>query len=160
MRRLRHPTPLWRATLWLLLAAWLAFMGYMTLTATQPASVADATLRSAVGAATGHTSSVSTGRGVWEGLSNVALSVPLGFLVGLLLPRHRWLAVLACTLTSGAIELLQATVVTTRQASFGDVLHNAVGGLVGWLLALVVVWVLRRSAVTPRRRSPDRWGAR
>jgi len=147
----QDPGPAWPAARWVLLAAWLAFVGYMTLTAVQPHNGIDDFLRRVAHGLTGHSSSLSTTRGAWEKLSNVALFVPLGVLVTLVLRRrHRWLAPILCLLASVAVELLQAAVVTTRQASAGDVALNTLGGVIGWLIALPLIGHLRRRRLALR----------
>jgi glycopeptide antibiotics resistance protein len=119
----------------------------MTLTPAQPHEEADQALQRTVETVTGHPSAVSTTTGVTEQLANVALFVPVGFLVTLLLPRRRrWLAVPTAAVLSGLIETLQATVVTTRNASPGDVLMNTLGGIAGFGLALAALARTRRRA--------------
>lgn len=141
----QDPGPAVPAVRWVLLACWLAFVGYMTLTAVQPHSGVDTFLRRVLHAITGHSSSASTTGGVWEELGNVALFVPLGLFVTLALRRpHRWLAPLICLVLSIAVELLQAGVVTTRHASLQDIAENTLGGVLGWLLALPLIAHLRR----------------
>jgi glycopeptide antibiotics resistance protein len=85
---------------------------------------------------------VSDGRLVWsqtEVLANVALFVPLGFLLTLITCRPLLSAVL-CLLGSAGIELAQAEWLVTRVASIADVQHNAFGGLLG----VVVAWLFLR----------------
>lgn len=141
----QDPGPAWPAARWVLLALWLAFVGYMTLSAVQPHNGIDDFLRRAAQALTGHSSRLSTTSGGWEKLSNVALFLPLGVLVTLVLQqRHRWLAPFLCLAASAAVEVLQAAVVTTRQASLRDVALNTVGGVIGWLIAVPLIGHLRR----------------
>jgi VanZ family protein len=145
------PGPAWPAARWILLAVWLGFVGYMTLTAVQPHSGIDAFLRRVARAITGHTSSLSTTSGWWEEAANVALFVPLGMVVTLVLRRRwRWLAPILCLLISVCVEVLQDVVVTTRHASGVDIVENTIGGVIGWLLALPIIGQLRRQR---RRRS-------
>ncbi|HET7530947.1 MAG TPA: VanZ family protein [Mycobacteriales bacterium] len=138
------PGPAWPAARWLLLAIWLGVVGYMTLSAVQPHNGIDSFLRSIVRAVTGHTSALSTTRGAWEEIANVALFVPLGVLVTLVLQRRRrWLAPLLCCAVSVGIEVLQDVVVTTRHASARDIGLNTVGGVIGWLACLPLITYLR-----------------
>ena len=79
-----------------------------------------------------------------EALANVALFVPAGFLLAVVLGRC-WPGVLACVLASGAIELAQGAFLPTRVPSWADVEHNGLGGLVGALIAWpLVAWLRRR----------------
>ncbi|MBO9521629.1 MAG: VanZ family protein [Nocardioidaceae bacterium] len=81
--------------------------------------------------------SASSGRLSWdrtEVLANVALFVPYGFLLRILLGRA-WAAVLLCVLISAGIELAQQAYLPTRVPTVADVEHNALGGLLGALLA-------------------------
>ena len=70
---------------------------------------------------------------------NVLLFVPLGILVVLLLRVRWWEAALVAVLVSCGIELVQAIPALHRETSLADVLSNGIGGLLGALLARVVV---------------------
>ena len=64
---------------------------------------------------------------------NVLLFAPLG--AGMGLARMRWTTALAFVFFSTVgIELLQLTLITGRDASFGDILANTAGGTLGFLL--------------------------
>jgi hypothetical protein len=92
---------------------------------------------------------LSDGRLVWsetEVLANVALFVPAGFLLSIVLGRPAVAAVL-CVVASAGIELAQYRYFPTRVPSAADVQHNALGGVVGALLA----WPLSRPAPALRR---------
>lgn len=89
--------------------------------------------------------------------SNVVMFLPLGLFGALALPsRRRWLAVPALVLLTVGIELTQGAGLPGRFASVSDVLANSLGGLLGYLLAVLVVRMLRRHgrgrhrAVAPR----------
>lgn len=69
-----------------------------------------------------------------EVLANVALFVPAGFLLAVVLGRPLLSAVL-CVVGSACIELAQQRWFPSRVPSFADVQHNGLGGLVGALLA-------------------------
>ena len=74
-----------------------------------------------------------------EGAANVLLFVPLGLMVALLLPVHRWwLAGVAGALTSTAIETVQYLALSQRQASLGDVVNNTLGAVLGAVTIRVV----------------------
>lgn len=68
-----------------------------------------------------------------EVLANVALFVPLGFLLAIAVGRV-WPAVSLCLLGSAGIEWFQTTL-TSRVPTVDDVVHNTMGGLVGALAA-------------------------
>jgi glycopeptide antibiotics resistance protein len=71
--------------------------------------------------------------------ANIAMFVPLGFLMALALPRKAvWAAILLIPAFSGAIELFQATFLAARFASVLDVVANTAGGYLGAVLAIVL----------------------
>jgi len=71
----------------------------------------------------------------WEFLLNVALFVPVGLLIALLLgPRLFWIAALMALAISCSIESLQF-VIPNRVPDARDLLSNGLGGLIGTLLA-------------------------
>lgn len=79
----------------------------------------------------------SGGRLDWsetEVLANVALFVPAGFLLAMVLGRPLVSAVL-CVVAAACIELAQQRWFPSRVPSVADVRHNGLGGLVGALLA-------------------------
>jgi glycopeptide antibiotics resistance protein len=74
--------------------------------------------------------------GVLAGLAgNVALFVPLGFLLPLLAPRfhRRWPTVVAGFALSAAIELSQVAFPGVRRPDVNDVLANTLGTALGFL---------------------------
>jgi hypothetical protein len=73
--------------------------------------------------------------GALDVAANIVLFVPLGFALALATGRW-WVAVAACIATTVAIEALQVGVVLGRDASFGDLLTNSLGGWIGVELAL------------------------
>lgn len=80
-----------------------------------------------------------------EFVANVAMFVPLGFLVALALPRRGlWLFMLLIPAFSGTIELLQASFLAERFASVLDVLANTIGGYGGAIVAVVLRAAVRR----------------
>jgi glycopeptide antibiotics resistance protein len=90
-----------------------------------------------------------------EALANVALFVPAGFLLAVVL-RRCWPSVLGCVLASAAIEGAQHAYLPSRVPSLADVEHNGLGGLIGALLAWpLVAWLRRRRTAALRARSVD-----
>ena len=90
---------------------------------------------------------VSDGQLVWsqtEVLANVALFVPAGFLLALVLGRPL-LAAGLCILGSVLIEYVQAVYLPTRVGTGADVLHNGYGAVLGALLAWPFVSAVRGS---------------
>lgn len=74
-----------------------------------------------------------------EFLGNVALFVPIGALIGLALPRRRWVAMLLCgPALSTAVELVQRHFLSDRYASLSDIIANSIGSTLGVLIALAV----------------------
>ncbi|WP_417374463.1 VanZ family protein [Glutamicibacter protophormiae] len=84
---------------------------------------------------------------------NVALFVPLGFLMTFVL-RPGWLGILVSLALSVSAELAQ-TLLPARTASLRDILTNAVGAGIGAVVALVV---LRRHARRKTRASEPQEG--
>ncbi|MGB3731821.1 VanZ family protein [Microbacterium sp.] len=74
-----------------------------------------------------------------EFTANIAMFVPLGFLVGLALPtRVAWLGLFLLPAFSGAIELTQAAMLSQRFATVQDVVANSVGGWIGLFVAFAI----------------------
>jgi len=78
-----------------------------------------------------------------EVLANVALFVPAGFLLAVVLGRPLPAAVVA-VLGSACIELAQQQFLPTRVPSVADVWHNGLGALLGAVLATPFVRVRGR----------------
>jgi glycopeptide antibiotics resistance protein len=90
---------------------------------------------------------VSNGHLQWtqtEVLANVALVVPAGFLLTIVLGRA-WASVILCGLASVAIELAQQRYLPSRVPSIADVEHNGLGGLIGAILGWPVAYAVRTS---------------
>jgi glycopeptide antibiotics resistance protein len=98
---------------------------------------------------------LSDGRLDWsqtEVLANIALFVPAGFLLAIAVGRV-WVGVVGCLLASVLIELAQQRYLPSRVPSVADVEHNALGGLIGGLIAWpVLAWRPGR-----RRSAAVRW---
>ena len=79
------------------------------------------------------------GYGRLEFSANVAMFVPLGFLLALTLAQRAWWAVLLLIPAfSGLIEYAQGQWLAARFASGWDVVANTLGGYVGAVLAYLV----------------------
>ena len=85
-----------------------------------------------------------------EVLANVALFVPLGFLLAIAIGRVLP-AVSLCLLASAGVEWAQRTYVAGRVPTLDDVVHNTLGGLLGALAAGVVLAATRRRAPALQR---------
>jgi glycopeptide antibiotics resistance protein len=98
---------------------------------------------------------VSNGRLDWsktEVLANVALFVPAGFLLAVVLGRA-WAGIICCVLASVAIELAQQRYFPSRVPSIADVEHNGLGGAIGALLGWPVAYLARTSGRNARARA-------
>lgn len=73
-----------------------------------------------------------------EFAANIALFVPLGFLLTLLLPTARHLVLPVCFLVTVAIEVTQALALDRRTPSVLDVIANTAGACVGIVIASLV----------------------
>ena len=88
----------------------------------------------------------------WEFLLNIAMFVPLGVLLAVVLGRRFfWLAPVVALATSLAIEGLQH-VIPNRVPDVRDLFSNGMGGLIGMLVALA--W-WRISEKEKRRAQPS-----
>lgn len=75
-----------------------------------------------------------------EFAANIAMFIPLGMFLVLLLGRRRWwLAILLCVAVSCAIEISQGALLPTRVSDLADVVANSSGGTVGVLLGVVLM---------------------
>lgn len=88
---------------------------------------------------------------VFEFLANVALFVPVGFLLPFAWSRLRlWQVVLIGALMSGLIESVQG-LMPSRFPTISDVIANSLGTLVGGVIAALIVLILpSRPARSPR----------
>ena len=74
-----------------------------------------------------------------EFTANIVMFIPLGFLCVMLLPaRVWWVALAVCPASSLAIELMQATALSSRFATITDVIANSLGSVVGIMFAVVL----------------------
>lgn len=84
-----------------------------------------------------------------EWSANVALFIPFGLLVGLMLPRrYVWAACLCGIAASFGIETAQSVLLPLRYATVNDVLANSLGTGIGVCLAYLLHSL-------PRLRRPD-----
>ncbi len=89
---------------------------------------------------------LSGGRLQWsqtEVLANVALFVPAGFLLAIVLGRS-WASVVLCIVFAAGIELAQQRYLPSRVPSVADVEHNALGAIIGAAVAWPINRVLTR----------------
>lgn len=71
--------------------------------------------------------------------ANIAMFIPIGFLLGLALPqRVWWLALLVAPAFSVAIEVTQGMMLESRVGTALDVIANSAGGWIGVLLAFAL----------------------
>lgn len=131
---------------------YVGFVGWMTLRPTIYGAGTASLLWSLLGRFEQHQATSWLTFDTVEGLANVALFIPLGFFLALLLPRRLFLvAALLCVVGSVGIEAFQGAFLPGRVADVRDVIHNSTGGLIG-----AVVAVLGRVLFIPRRRAGGR----
>ena len=74
-----------------------------------------------------------------EFTANIGMFVPLGFLLGLALPRRGWwVAAILLPGFSGFIEVTQGLALESRFSTLSDVAANTIGGYLGLLLAMTM----------------------
>lgn len=74
-----------------------------------------------------------------EFTANIAMFIPLGFLLGLALARKAWwLAIFLLPAFSGGIEFMQGIALDERVSTIYDVAANTIGGYIGLLLAMIM----------------------
>ncbi|WP_298744281.1 VanZ family protein [uncultured Microbacterium sp.] len=71
-----------------------------------------------------------------EFTANIALFVPLGFLLTCLIARERWLILPIAVVTTVAAEWMQAVFLPARTPSALDVAANLAGACIGMLVAV------------------------
>jgi glycopeptide antibiotics resistance protein len=76
--------------------------------------------------------------------ANIVMFLPIGFFGALALPRFRWIVVPAALSASVAIEAVQAARMPERVGTPRDVVANLLGAVGGYLLALLVLGIIRR----------------
>lgn len=101
--------------------------------------------------------------GELEFSANIVMFIPLGFLLGLALPRAvSWLALLLIPAFSMGIEWTQANFLEARFATIQDVIANTGGGWFGVLLAFIIRAMVysRDEKVIARAAWDAKYGAR
>ena len=90
--------------------------------------------------------------GFIEFSANVVFFVPVGFLLGVLLPyRLWWLAVVGGGLLSVTVEIAQGLFLAGRVSSLGDVVANTTGAVIGCLVAVALrMLILHRDTLVIR----------
>ena len=84
---------------------------------------------------------------LWNNILNIAAFVPVGLLIGMIVPRYKLLAAsLAGMFLSESFECFQLIL---RRGVFDvdDLFNNVVGSLIGGLIAVVVIKVSRVSRI-------------
>ncbi len=71
-------------------------------------------------------------------LLNVLMMIPFGFLLPVIKKCRLWRCIMYTFLLSLIIELLQPLINDYRSADITDLITNTIGGLVGYLLYLVL----------------------
>jgi glycopeptide antibiotics resistance protein len=84
--------------------------------------------------------------------ANIVFFVPVGFLLGLLLPfRFWWTAIVLGGLLSASVETVQGLFLSGRVSDPGDVVANSIGTIVGCLVAVAVrLLILHRDVLVIR----------
>lgn len=74
-----------------------------------------------------------------EFVANILMFIPIGFFIGLVLPRVAvWAGILIVPALSGAIEFIQSQLLTERFATVNDVVANSIGGWSGLVVAVII----------------------
>jgi glycopeptide antibiotics resistance protein len=131
----RHPV------LSVLTLAYLGALAWVTLTPTSNSDRAFSLLQRIVLELQSHASTGFFTYSNVEFLANIALFVPMGVFVVLLLGRRLWWAgIFAGVLASCWIELAQGVWLSDRVSDPRDLVSNALGTLLGVVFALLVTW--------------------
>lgn len=79
-----------------------------------------------------------------ENLLNIAIFIPIGFLLGFIFKSIRWWKVLIVGLfVSVTIEFLQYAL-NRGSAEVDDVMHNLLGGIIGYGLFIIIKTLFKR----------------
>lgn len=79
------------------------------------------------------------GVSIWDIILNVVLFVPLGFLVKLCWPSVTLVKMLLIALVCSLFIETNQYVFEKGLVQFDDLMHNVIGGLVGWICALILL---------------------
>ncbi|WP_244946435.1 VanZ family protein [Microbacterium saccharophilum] len=83
-----------------------------------------------------------------EFAANIALFVPFGLLLALIITRNRWLVLPIAFLATVTIECVQAVALGARTPSVLDIIANTAGACLG-MLAAAAIEVLRDARTPP-----------
>ena len=84
---------------------------------------------------------------LWSNIINIAAFVPVGLLIGMIVPRYKLLvALLAGMFLSETFECFQL-ILRCGVFDVDDLFNNVVGALIGGLIAVVVIKVSRVSRI-------------
>lgn len=81
---------------------------------------------------------------VWDIVLNIVLFIPLGFLLKLLYPSITALNMLLVALVCSLCIEVNQYVFEKGIAQIDDVMHNAIGAMLGWLLASVCIGLINK----------------
>ena len=74
-----------------------------------------------------------------EFAANILMFIPIGFFIGLVLPRVAvWAGIFIVPALSGAIEFIQGQLLAERFSTLNDVIANTIGGWIGLLAAIII----------------------
>ena len=77
--------------------------------------------------------------GFIEFTANIALFIPVGFILGLAIPVRWWmLALILGPTLSAAIEMIQHALLDARYSAISDVIANSVGATIGLFIAVLL----------------------
>ena len=131
----RHPI------LSLMTLAYLGALAWVTLTPSSNSQRAFSLLQRLVRLFESHASTDFLTFARVEFLANIALFVPMGVFVVLLLGRrHWWAGIFVGVLASCWIELAQGIWLPDRVSDPRDLMSNGLGTVLGVLLALLITW--------------------
>lgn len=82
-----------------------------------------------------------------EFVANIALFIPLGLLLTLIVQRSRWLILPIAFLATVTIECVQAVALGARTPSILDIIANTTGACIGILIAVII----EKLRVSPER---------
>ncbi|MCU1423992.1 MAG: hypothetical protein JWM51_283 [Microbacteriaceae bacterium] len=132
-----------RLVLWLL-GAYILIVGLVTLSPSPIDGGLESSIDKVLAVLHRHGVPEWFGYNALESTANIAMFVPLAFLVSLLMPfRLWWLAFIIGPALSVAIELTQHSLLSARFATFADVVANSTGAVIGTLLAQGLRTVIR-----------------
>lgn len=84
---------------------------------------------------------------LYEDLLNIALMIPIGFLLSIIKPTRFWIVFISGIGISVLIEILQL-VFHKGLCELDDVIHNAIGCMIGFAIYICVTKLIRRQAIT------------